>query len=382
LRTLLVAMTACCLVFGFHIVPARRQQAAIETVHRLGGTVTYEFESDASGNALHGPPLYQLAPRGPKWARRWLGPDHFNSVVGVSLEHPAVLDDDLQWLAGLPKLKLLELSKKPLTIDFMEELRTLQRPERPTLMPAGFQDSRMRTIAGLTELRHLVLDERTTDASLAHLRGLTKLQWLSLIYSKEITDAGLAHLAGLTELRMLDLDGGRITDEGMKHLAGLTKLEYLYVSASALTDASVESLTKLTSLRRFDSGTNSPFSAAAIARIKSAIPGVEVWTWPIVPRGERVFNSFYIPESESRVRRLGTGVGVHSLTVRDVLPSSPAAKAGVQKDDVITSVDGKAITNAYELTQAVQRVPLGGTVSVSFRRGTAVLTATMVLDNF
>ena len=65
-----------------------------------------------------------------------------------------------------------------------------------------------------------------TDAVLAHLHGLTKLESLSL-NGTGITDAALVHLHGLANLRNLDLTGTGITDAGLVHLHGLTKLELL-----------------------------------------------------------------------------------------------------------------------------------------------------------
>jgi hypothetical protein len=56
-----------------------------------------------------------------------------------------------------------------------------------------------------------------TDAGLEHLKGLAKLQRLSVSYTK-VSDAGLEHLKGLTHLRLLDLWGTKVTDAGVKRL--------------------------------------------------------------------------------------------------------------------------------------------------------------------
>lgn len=49
-------------------------------------------------------------------------------------------------------------------------------------------------------------DTLTMDSGLEHLKGLSKLEQLSLDYTL-ITDAGLAHLEGLTGLKVLYLIG-------------------------------------------------------------------------------------------------------------------------------------------------------------------------------
>ena len=50
-----------------------------------------------------------------------------------------------------------------------------------------------------------------------HLKGLTSLKSLNLIYT-QITDAGLVHLAGLTSLQGLFLEETQVTDAGVARL--------------------------------------------------------------------------------------------------------------------------------------------------------------------
>jgi hypothetical protein len=63
-----------------------------------------------------------------------------------------------------------------------------------------------------------------TDAGLKHLKGLTKLEILSLgstsgpIGNTQVTDAGLENLKGLTKLKSLTLWGTRVTADGRKKL--------------------------------------------------------------------------------------------------------------------------------------------------------------------
>jgi hypothetical protein len=82
---------------------------------------------------------------------------------------------------------------------------------------------------------------KVTDADLAHLKSLTKLEALDLS-STAITDAGLANLEGLADLDTLYLDGTRVTDAGLAHLRGLSKLQSLRVPRTGVTDAGVREL--------------------------------------------------------------------------------------------------------------------------------------------
>jgi S1-C subfamily serine protease len=58
--------------------------------------------------------------------------------------------------------------------------------------------------------------------------------------------------------------------------------------------------------------------------------------------------------------------------VREVLPNTPAAKAGLQKDDIITAVNGKPVTNGDELRKAVQQAEADKDVTVKVLRGKEV----------
>ena len=56
-----------------------------------------------------------------------------------------------------------------------------------------------------------------TDATLAHVGPLTRLQWL-IVYHASVSDAGLVHLKGLTNLSVLWLNRSQVTDSGMNEL--------------------------------------------------------------------------------------------------------------------------------------------------------------------
>jgi len=79
------------------------------------------------------------------------------------------------------------------------------------------------------------------EAELEHLKGLTKIEYLSLSYT-QVTDAGLVHLGGLTNLKWLNLSHTQVTDAGLVHLKGLTNLEFLHLSYTQVTDEGVKKL--------------------------------------------------------------------------------------------------------------------------------------------
>jgi len=67
------------------------------------------------------------------------------------------------------------------------------------------------------------------------------------------------------------------------------------------------------------------------------------------------------------------GKGVKILDVDDD-DDSPAAKAGLKEDDVITQVNGKAITSTDELRESLKDVKKGDTVKITYKRNNQTQT--------
>jgi hypothetical protein len=88
---------------------------------------------------------------------------------------------------------------------------------------------------------------RFSDAEFLHVRGMTKLESLSLEQS-QVTDAGLVCLRQLTRLRVLDLSKAPITDAGLTNLQGLKQLQWLSLRATQVTDSGLANLAGLARL--------------------------------------------------------------------------------------------------------------------------------------
>jgi hypothetical protein len=137
-------------------------------------------------------------------------------------------------------------------------------------------DADLDHLATLSDLKILNLSgSRITDEGLAKLAPLKRLKFLYL-FKTDITDAGLAHLKELPRLEVICLDQTLITDAGIKTLEGLPRLEKLHVhSRVPLTDATIESLSK--HVRLFELKVGGPgFTEKGIARLREALPNCTV----------------------------------------------------------------------------------------------------------
>jgi putative serine protease PepD len=65
--------------------------------------------------------------------------------------------------------------------------------------------------------------------------------------------------------------------------------------------------------------------------------------------------------------------------VNAILPGGPAAQAGMRAGDIITSIDGRPITSPEELIVAIRARNIGDSISVTYKRGSAVKTVTLTL---
>jgi Lon-like protease len=73
---------------------------------------------------------------------------------------------------------------------------------------------------------------------------------------------------------------------------------------------------------------------------------------------------------QAALTRLGYDVTVtgSGARIEQVVPHSPAAKAGLRAGDVITAIDGEPVTVRDQVGQIVQAAPVGTTFSVTVRR--------------
>jgi hypothetical protein len=112
----------------------------------------------------------------------------------------------------------------------------------------------------LTQLQEFgVFSDGVTDVAIHTIIQFQELRVLAV--GSSVTDAGLAKLAMLPKLNVLWLDGNtRVTDAGLDHFAKCKELTNLYLSKTGVTKAGVEKLAKaLPNCRiEYDGGTIEP----------------------------------------------------------------------------------------------------------------------------
>jgi internalin A len=96
-------------------------------------------------------------------------------------------------------------------------------------------------LAGLKNLRVLDISQtRVSNAGLAPLAELPKLERLSLWRARRIDDRAAEHLVRMRSLQTLDLAETNVTDATLRQLASLENLRHLYLAGAKVTPEGVE----------------------------------------------------------------------------------------------------------------------------------------------
>lgn len=187
---------------------------------------------------------------------------HGDRIGGLILENTSVTDAGLAQLAKFPALRNLEI-------------------RNDVSWSASGSASGMITDAGMAHLKGLVRLQSlnvsyssVTDAGLEALGELRELQSLYLGFSR-VRGPGLEKLESLKRLSFLSLDGCKLDAEGLKVLAGATALRRLSVSHASLPLGALPLLKSIPGLVELDL-TGCEFGEADLADLKKSKPGLKV----------------------------------------------------------------------------------------------------------
>jgi hypothetical protein len=283
LKTLMFAVTLCCVGagwFSWRWRHAQFQKELAEELRATGGYVYYERRSgfDQGREGLFGPHFHshlimvtlRKARITPELASRISQADRIRLV---QIFECTVEPGSLSPLADLPQLATLQIldsevrdpqafapfSKSP--IQYVEIRNTRLRDEHLRQIGAigalqdlaisqtPLRDNQLAALANLKQLRGLTLEETAIQGSgLRRLAGLEQLQALVLAGSP-IDDAGLAHLPPLPQLNSLNLSRTEVTDAAMPSLKPFLNLHDLSLTHTAVTGAGLPPLRDLPRLQ-------------------------------------------------------------------------------------------------------------------------------------
>jgi serine/threonine protein kinase len=195
-------------------------------------------------------------------------------VVKIACGFATNRDADLVVLEGLSSLRCLHLCNSPAVTDAgLRHIKDLAEMREIYLEGTGVVT--VQALRGLAKLQRLSLIEARSvnDEALANLKGL-KLDWLALRRTA-ISDAGLRHLAGQSELDTLEINGTAVGDAGLAHLAGLKALKHLHLESTRVTDAGLKHLHGLKNLQWLRV-VDTRVTDAGVKALKQALPLCQV----------------------------------------------------------------------------------------------------------
>ncbi|WP_158265196.1 hypothetical protein [Blastopirellula marina] len=169
-------------------------------------------------------------------------------------------DDDLKFVAALPRLEYLEFNgdtnpegeKGPAVTDRAAEYLG-KAPALKHLIIEGFPTLSDKFVdqvtAGVPGLEHFdVTSPAMTDESLRMLaERCERLRWLDMSVP-QVTDDGVRHLAAAKNLEMLWIDSPQLTKDCVAAVAELKKLRHLELTVPTIDDQDVGTLVALPQL--------------------------------------------------------------------------------------------------------------------------------------
>ena len=159
----------------------------------------------------------------------------------------------------------------PYDAAFFEHVGHLSTLESLNIISTKFNDDWMPPLGKLTNLKVLRFTNngKLTDAGMAQLAGLTKLENFSFV-GTQMTGKAYARFEGFTKLTRVSHRGSLIDDEGLRQLCDhLPNLESLSLAHAKFTDAGAPHLAKLTKLKGLELGTSkaTPQALTHIAKL-------------------------------------------------------------------------------------------------------------------
>lgn len=209
-------------------------------------------------------------------------------IVDLNLYYAEqITDEGMSAIKGWKKLQRLNVRGTRITDSTLEHAASV-----PTLLAldAGFAqvtDVGLDHLASLPGLKELSIGgNKLTDAGLQSLRYLTVLTHLDLtgmqrtdsgLWSVSLTELGVGAIATLKQLQVLKLDGLPVSARWLERLKGLTKLERLSLQGcTRIGDDAAAALASWPALKTVDL-TGTAMTEQAVAGLRQAKPALKLF---------------------------------------------------------------------------------------------------------
>jgi hypothetical protein len=274
------------------------------------------------------------------------------------------LDDDRYAVREAAQKKLAAAGAQALAIiDGVASAGSLESSTRAVSVLVGWADASDKAL-GMAALEKLAaLQNRPIEAAMAHDRLAEFREAAAIEAIKELGgrfdyDRQFGMVGGPnTPLQVIIGPKWKGGAEGLKHVAALRSITTLSLHSAPLGDEAAEQLAGLTQVRRIELyGTG--ISPEAVAKLKPLLANVDLDV------------------------RSGARLGIRGLIIEQVVDDSPAAVAGLERNDKITEFAGQAIETFPQLTQEIAKCKPGDTVTVKVLRGGETIEKKVTFDRW
>ena len=274
------------------------------------------------------------------------------------------LDDDRYSVREAAQKKLAAAGMPALeTVAGIAAVGSLESSTRAVSVLVGWTDASdkklgMAALETIAALQNRPIEAAMANDRLAEFREAAALEAIKELGGRFDYDRLAGMLGGpSTPLQVIIGPKWKGGVEGLKHVAALRSATTLSLHSAPLGDEAAEQLAMLTQLRRIELyGTT--ISAEAVAKLKPQLPNVDIDV------------------------RSGARLGIRGLVIEQVVDDSPAAVAGLERNDKITEFAGQPIETFEQLTQQIAKCKPGDTVTVKALRGGATVEKKVTFDRW
>jgi hypothetical protein len=274
------------------------------------------------------------------------------------------LDDDRYAVRESAQKQLAAAGSAALeTVSQVAAAGSLESATRAVNVLVGWADSKDNRLS-LAALEQLAaLENRPTEAAMAYerlavVREAAAIEAIKKLGGRFDFDRSFGMIGGPNApLQVIIGPQWKGGVEGLKHVAALRNATTLSLHSAPLKDEAADQIAACTQLRRIESyGTK--ISPETLANLQARLP-----------------NTIFDVRGPARL-------GIRGLTIEQIVPDSPAEKAGLQRNDKIIEFAGQPITDFEQLTQQIARCEAGETLTIKVQRGAEVVEKSVTFDRW